>query len=621
MSRAGLPPTIALVLLGILEAGCQVDNEVRTERGQFDDVSVMVVDPGFLDFGGLGTGESGVQSFTIRNDGGIPLEISEVRIEGATGFTLLTTATGNIPPESAITVDVMYEPTNLTDAATVRIFGDDPANPEDQVTLGGEWLLPILAIDPDPYAFGAVPFGCLTGKTLMLTNVGSDTLVINSIVQMGDGYSLPAMPALPAEIAPGDHLPLQLLYESTSTDLQTNQVWVSSNDPSGAKVATQSGWGLVGDCNEIEVPEGEPVAIDLSFTVEAGLADIAFAIDTTSSMSGLALAMANEFSNIVSDLESLFSDATYGVATFDDYAQSPYGAAGTDLPFILRQQQTAVPSVVQSALNNEVEIHYGDDTPESSMEALYQGLTGVGFDHDCDGRFDALTDVPPFEAVATDLFGGSGGQANDATTVGGGTLGGFGFRENMLPIIIYATDAPMRDSESGDYSTPRSACHAAGRSDVANAANALNAKLIGIGVNVLSYETAFGQMESLATATGSYADLDGDGSDEPAVITWSGTSAQFRSDVVGTITQLIAAMNYEKIALVASDDSLGFVSAIAPEAFYDVQSGEEVTFTVTLDGVLPAQDYEQANQLTFYLIGDDETLLHTYTVTVVTPSN
>ncbi|MDO9280622.1 MAG: choice-of-anchor D domain-containing protein [Pseudomonadota bacterium] len=616
MSSAGLSLMIVLAL-----AGCNVDNEVNTERSQYDDVPVMVVDPGFLDFGGLGTGESSVQSFTIRNEGGIPLEISEVRIEGATGFTLLTTATGDIAPGGSVTVDVMYQPTNLTDAATIRIFGDDEFNPEDQVTLGGEWLLPILAIEPDPYEFGAVPFGCLTGKTLMLSNIGSDTLVIDSIVQMGDGYSLPAMPALPVEIAPGDHLPLQLLYESTGAELQTNQVWVSSNDPSGAKVATQSGWGIIGDCVEIGVPEGERVTVDLAFTVEAGLADIAFALDTTSSMSGLALAMASEFSNIVADLDLLFTDATYGVATFDDYAESPFGGAGTDLPFILRQQQTELPAVVQRALEDEVAIHYGDDTPESTMEALYQGLTGVGFDHDCDGLFDPLTDVPPFEAAATDLFGGTAGGAGNASTVGGGTIGGFGFRENMLPIIIYATDAPLRDADSGEYSTPRGACHAAGHTDVVNAANGLNAKLVGIGVNVMTFETAFGQMEALAAATESYADLNGDGVDEPAVITWSGTSAQFREDVVATVTQLIAAMNYEKITLVASDDSLGFVAGISPEAFYDVQSGEEVTFTVTLDGVLPAQDYQQANQLTFFLIGDDETLLHTYTVTVITPTN
>ncbi len=615
MLRAGL------LLVVLAPTGCAVDNEVKTKRDRYDDIPVMVVEPGHLDFGGLSSGESAVQSFTIRNDGGVPLDITEVRVEGSAGFTLLTTATGDIPPDGSITVDVSYEPTNLTDAATVRIFGDDGGNPEAQVSLTGQWLLPVLAIEPDPYEFGAVPFGCLTGKTLLLSNIGTDTLVVDSIISMDEAFTLPAIPDLPFEIAPGENVPLQLLYEATSESLQSNQVWVTSNDPSGAKVATQSGWGVVGDCVEIEVPDGASVSLDLAFTVEAGLADIAFALDTTSSMSSLALAMATEFGNIVADLDDLFSDATYGVATYDDYAQSPYGARGTDLPFILRQQQTEDIGVVQRALSSEVSIHYGDDTPESTMEALYQGLTGVGYDQNCNGIYNNDTDVKPFVAAATDLFGGTGGESVDASTLGGGTIGGFGFRENMLPIIVYATDAPLRDADSRDFSTPSTACHTAGHRDVVNAANALNAKLIGIGVNVMSYESTFSQMEALAMETGSYADLDGNGSAEPAVVTWSGTSAQFREDVVGAITQLVAAMNYEKIELVAADDTVGFVTGIAPEAFYDVQSGDTVTFTVTLEGVLPSADFEQANQLTFYLIGDETTLLHTYTVTIITPTN
>ncbi len=617
MSRAGL------FLLALAAPACTgVDNTIQEERDVNDDVPVMVVEPGFLDFGGVGLGGTAEQSFDIRNEGGIPLEVTEVRIEGATGFTMLSTATGTIAPGDTRTVHLRYEPTNLTDTATVRIFGDDPANPEDQVDLTGQWLLPVLAIDPDPYAYGAVPFGCLTGKTIHLQNIGNDTLIIDSIVPQGSSYTIPAMPALPLSIEPGDAYPLQILYEPASAEVETLSLWVSSNDPSGTKITTQSAWGVDGDCIEIEVPENEEVTVDLSFTVEAGLADIAFALDTTSSMSGLALAMAAEFRNIVGDLSDIFSDATYGVATFDDYAKEPYGLRGTDLPFILRQQQTSDTIAVQRALSSEVAIHYGDDTPESTMEALYQGLAGVGYDMNCDGDFDDETDVRPFVASAMDPFGGAGGEVQDLGTVGGGDIGGFGFRENMLPIIIYATDAPLRDSEdTTNFSTPGGCPGDAGQSDVVNAANALNAKLIGVGVNVAPYERIYSQMEELAHGTGSYADLDGDGVTEPAVVTWNGTSSEFRETVVDAITQLVAALSYETIELVAADDTLGFVTSIEPQIFHNVTSGETVTFTVTLQGVLPSEDYTQANQLTFYLIGDGTTLLHTYTVTVITPPN
>ncbi len=602
-------------------AACEVDNGLNTERDDDADIAVMVVEPGLLDFGGLGTGESAVQTFEIRNEGGIPLEITDVRVEGATGFTLLSAPlTGDIQPGESRMVDVAYTPTNLTDTATVRIFGDDARNPEDQVTLSGSWLLPVLAIDPDPYAFGAVPFGCLTGKTLTLSNIGGGTLIIDSILQMGDGYALPAVPDLPLSLEAGESYALQLLFESTSADTQAGQLWVNSNDPSGAKVASQSGYGIVGDCVEVEVPENGSVDVDLEFTVEAGLADIAFALDTTSSMSGLALAMASEFRNIVRDLSELFEDASYGVATYDDYAESPYGARGTDLPFILRQQQTTDTAIVERALANEVSIHYGDDTPESTMEALYQGLSGAGYDQNCNGTYNNDTDILPLLATATDPFGGLGGETYDAGTLGGGDIGGFGFREGMLPLVIYATDAPLRDAEDGDFTTPGGCPRDAGMSDVVNALNGMGGKVIGVGVNVLPSQSAFHQMEDLATRTDSLADLDGDGVAEPAVVTWSGTSADFRESVVDAVTQLVASMHYDKIALIADDDTIGFVQSITPEAFYEVETGETVTFRVSLLGALPAQEYEQANQLTFYLVADDVTLLHTYTVTLVTPT-
>ena len=253
------------------------------------------------------------------------------------------------------------------------------------------------------------------------------------------------------------------------------------------------------------------------------------------------------------------------------------------------------------------------------MEALYQGLTGAGYDMNCDGLYNdtAVTDVLPFVASTSDPFGGAAGEAQDTETEGTGSLGGFGFREGMLPIIVYATDAPLRDADSTDYMTPGGCPQDAGAADVIAAATALNARLIGVGVNLGSYEEPFHQMEALAEGTGSYADLDGDGSLEPAVVTWSGTNSDFRSTVVAAVEQLVAAMNYDTIELMVADDTIGFVTSIDPAVYYDVQSGETVTFTVTLHGVMPTEDFDQANQLTFYLVGDGTTLLHTYTVTVI----
>ena len=56
-----------------------------------------------------------------------------------------------------------------------------------------------------------------------------------------------------------------------------------------------------------------------SVVLEVNDVDIAFVLDTTSSMSEEAQSLANEFSTIVDELSNSIPSAAYGFATFDDY--------------------------------------------------------------------------------------------------------------------------------------------------------------------------------------------------------------------------------------------------------------------------------------------------------------
>ena len=132
--------------------------------------------------------------------------------------------------------------------------------------------------------------------------------------------------------------------------------------------------------------------------------------------------MASNFSQVVSTIG--IPDLAFGVAEFQDYAMDPFGYWWfNDKPFTLNQQITTSTGLVQQALNGLTPIfHDGGDFPESSMEALYQALTGVGFDMDGDNQLDASvgtasnTDVPPFISNASDVFGGTAAGANNAGT-------------------------------------------------------------------------------------------------------------------------------------------------------------------------------------------------------------
>ncbi len=362
----------------------------------------------------------------------------------------------------------------------------------------------------------------------------------------------------------------------------------------------------------------EGASIDFSFDIEVRQADVGFLLDTTCSMSGTMSAMAAEFSAIVTDLSGTIPDAEYGYATYDDYAYGSFGYASSgDKPFILQSQITSATSRVQSAMSGS-SIHFGGDGPESGMEALYQATTGIGYDQDCDGSWDPGTDVQPLRSRSSDPFGGSAGSARDFSVPGGGEVGGFGFREDALPIIVYATDNYLRDPSAG-YGSPGGCPRDAARADVASATTGLGARLIGVDTSGL----ATTQMETLSDLTSSFADLDGDGvTDDRLVLRWSGSSASFRSTIVDAISDLVNSVEFSTIELVVTGDTYGFVDRITPAAFTSVSmgsAGTTLTFTIHLvPAVAPAAE-DRVFHIGLRVLGDGTTLLAEDTLVVVVP--
>ncbi len=329
--------------------------------------------------------------------------------------------------------------------------------------------------------------------------------------------------------------------------------------------------------------------------------------------------MADEFSAIVDDLDVTVSDAAYGFATFDDYNYGIMGS-GNDRPFILRQQVTTDESDVQLALDSVV-IHDGSDSPESSMEGLYQGLTGAGYDQDGDGAYNATTDVMPFISSTLDPFSGSAGSSMDASTVGGGTYGGYGFRDGSLPVIVYATDNYMRDPDAG-YAVPPSANFTAGESDVVTAVDTMGARLIGIATQS---SVPLTQMDQLALATDSLYEADGDGVvDDALVFTWTGSSSAFRDTIVDAIEAMLDNVTFASVTAEVDGNIWGFTTNVSPASYSNVTVGASpvsLNFSVDVSGTVPASTVDQSYPLTLNIYGDGTTLLGTQAITVVVPAS
>ena len=380
--------------------------------------------------------------------------------------------------------------------------------------------------------------------------------------------------------------------------------------------------GSVIDGIYVEVPERTTVEETFEFELNIEMGDIGFIIDTTCSMGGTIDAVAREFASIVTELESILPDAAYGVGGHDDYAFGSYGSSSYgDKPFYLRQQITTDSSAVQAAFDG-LSTHGGSDGPESGTEALYQAASGAGYDQDCDGTYDSSTDVYPFLADPADPFAGGGGEYNDASTIDGGTVGGFGFRDYALPVVVLASDNYFRDPEtSGYYSGVPGGCPIdAGMTDAVNAFGNIGAYFVGVSVNgTLGYP----QMIDFAQRTGSLADLDGDGvANEEVVQTWSGSNAAFRATVVEAITQLVASVRFSRVDLSVDGDNYGFVTAIDP-AYYEGLGAEDtgtiLTFNLTFRGTVAATTEDQLYRLTLNVLGDSSVLLDSLDIIVRVP--
>jgi hypothetical protein len=274
-------------------------------------------------------------------------------------------------------------------------------------------------------------------------------------------------------------------------------------------------------------------------------------------------------------------DVHWGVASFEDYAVSPYGAPSYDLPFHLELPVDPDAVVADSAVF--VGVRAGADPTEAGLEALYQALTGTGHDLDCDGVYDSATDVVPFAPSAADPFGGTAPAAWSGATVG--TLGGMGFRDGAVPVLVYITDNWMRDADSM-AEVPGGCPSDAGMTAVIAAANAMDAWLVA-GFSWDLPTGAIAQMETLANATGSLGDLDGDGVAEPLIVDMDPSTVGWQAELDRALAAVVAGSGMSGIvgdfAATVTDNAGGFGVTLTPDSLTDVNAWATPAVTVEVE--------------------------------------
>jgi hypothetical protein len=372
---------------------------------------------------------------------------------------------------------------------------------------------------------------------------------------------------------------------------------------------------------------------NFKFLLRIERGDVGLIVDTTCSMGGTITAAKKVFTTIINDLPT-FDDVAAGAAGFDDYAYGSFGSAGSDKPYYNLTPITSDLAEVQVGVN-KLSTHSGNDGPESGTEAYYQGASGAGYDQDCDGSYDTLTDVVPFVASATDPFKGKGGEWYDPTLPDNGTRGGFGFREYAIPFIVLIQDNYMRDPDSANPAynrTPGGCPIDAGMSDAVKAFLDLGGYPITVQVaSVPGSGLGTPQAQTLAEDVGAIADMNGDGdlddTEDLLVTELNQSSATYATDisdfVILAVEELVSAIKFTEVTLEIEGDEYGFVVGIDPEKYTDIDpdAATELDFTLTFRGTVAATTEDQLFRLVLNVIGDGTTLVGTKDIILVVQGN
>ena len=214
--------------------------------------------------------------------------------------------------------------------------------------------------------------------------------------------------------------------------------------------------------------EGPPDTGEFSIDTSLESGDVMFNMDVTGSMSGPISGLRSSLrTTIIPGLSSRIRDVAIGVSSFADFPCDTYGSPG-DGVYRLRSRLTTDTTAAQRG-TDLLSLEGGGDTPESGIESLYQIATGIGRPFTPCVSTGSGFSIPTFDAAAGLIPG-----------IADGTIGGAGFRDSQVKVVVHITDAvsQARGAGSPNSSVP----YGASEAEAYAALTAIDAKVIGVAV-------------------------------------------------------------------------------------------------------------------------------------------
>jgi hypothetical protein len=325
--------------------------------------------------------------------------------------------------------------------------------------------------------------------------------------------------------------------------------------------------------------------------------DLMFLVDTTGSMGSVIGSLQDQMVGMMNQIAAITVNSRFAVSHYEDFNDPSYGSYSSDRAYHLKQAMTDNTAAVRTAIMALTDaygmpIGSGGDTPESSIEALYQAATGEGF---------TSQGIPASNA---------------------------GWRPGAFKVIVLVTDADFRDPDDGDWAP--SGAH--GEAATIIALKGRGIRVVGIGARY-GYPYPEFEQRPIALATGAISpegvdgNGDGDFTDDGEIVPGGplvfvtnsygdpiglGSDDMGEAIVVG-IENVVSVTNVT--VRLEGDDAELLTVVSSPESYEDVAPGDEVCFDITLEGEIEEEQDAEELSVEVQIVADGYTVLASDTVT------
>ncbi|MCC5933506.1 MAG: choice-of-anchor D domain-containing protein [Balneolales bacterium] len=211
---------------------------------------------------------------------------------GADFITEVAPASGTVAPGSSETVTLTLSSAGLIGgeySGVLNAVTNDPANEEVAIpatlTVTGD---PFISIDPEELDFGTVFVGNSVTESVVVSNTGTDVLVVNGFSTDNDAF---VVTSEAFDVAVGESVVVEVTFTPESAGTETAQLTFDSNTISGNPSVSLSGEAVNAgslafdpDAFDVTLEEGGTATATLTLTND-GESDLEFNIGTSTSAS------------------------------------------------------------------------------------------------------------------------------------------------------------------------------------------------------------------------------------------------------------------------------------------------------------------------------------------------